>query len=96
VKRLTTSVERNDEDVEVQVLYTFLRGTPQVNYQRNGDPGWPAEPDEIEISHVTSLVDGTEITLTDDEIERIEIEISDQEADAYEGPDCDRDVDDDR
>jgi hypothetical protein len=44
-----------DEEIETRVdlTCTFLAGRPAVMYMRNGDPGYPAEPDEIELCHVS-------------------------------------------
>lgn len=35
-------------EVEVEISFDFSPGQPAVLYQRNGDPGWPAESAEIE------------------------------------------------
>lgn len=42
--------EHGEDIVETRYLvyFSFSRGSPAVMYQRNGDPGWPADPDEIE------------------------------------------------
>ena len=42
---------------KVEIVYTFTRGSPEVRYQSNGDPGWPADPDEVELVSA-KLVDG--------------------------------------
>lgn len=51
----TQEVFTEIESVEVacDVTYSYTKGTPAVMYQRNGDPGWPAEPPEIEVIGVT-------------------------------------------
>jgi hypothetical protein len=36
-------------EVSVDCEYTYTPGSPAVYYQRNGDPGWPAEGPELEI-----------------------------------------------
>ena len=36
-------------EILLTVLYTHTKGSPAVMYQRNGDPGWPAEPPELEV-----------------------------------------------
>ena len=46
-------VQVGDGEVVVAVEYTYTRGSPAVLYQRNGDPGWPAEPPEVEILSAT-------------------------------------------
>ena len=38
---------------DVDVSYTYSAGRPAVMYLRNGDPGYPEEPAEIEILSVT-------------------------------------------
>lgn len=51
-----TSMTRTDADgdfVHCDMLIrfrvvSFTKGSPEVRYQRNGDPGWPAEPAEYE------------------------------------------------
>ena len=37
---------------EVQVDYTYSAGRPGKMYLRNGDPGYPDEPAEVEILNV--------------------------------------------
>ena len=39
-------------DHEVQVDYTYSAGRPGKMYLRNGDPGYPEEPAEVEIVNV--------------------------------------------
>lgn len=39
-------------EIVADVTYTFQKGDPGCMYQRNGDPGWPPEPPEIEIVEV--------------------------------------------
>ena len=34
---------------EVVVEYTYTPGTPDVMYLKNGDPGYPGDPPEVEI-----------------------------------------------
>lgn len=33
----------------IEIEYRYSPGAPAVMYQSNGDPGWPAEPAEIEV-----------------------------------------------
>jgi hypothetical protein len=42
----------------IEIVYNYSPGCPAVMYQRNGDPGWPAEPAEVEVMDVTLLEDG--------------------------------------
>jgi len=39
-------------EVEVVVDYTYSAGRPGKMYLRNGDPGYPEEPAEVEIMNV--------------------------------------------
>ena len=41
-----------NDGIIAAVTYTYSPGKPEVRYQRNGDPGWPAEPAEVEIVSV--------------------------------------------
>lgn len=41
------------------VTYRYQKGDPGCIYQRNGDPGWPPEPPEIEVT--AAEVDGKEV-----------------------------------
>ena len=41
---------------EVEITGRYSPGTPQVNYLRNGDPGWPEEPPEFEGDTVKLLL----------------------------------------
>jgi len=60
-KPFTTDVSLDVSGVEVIVTceYTYSRGCEAVYYQRNGDPGWPAESPEVEI--VSVKVKGVEV-----------------------------------
>lgn len=49
--------ERETAYPKLEITYSFLKGSPAVRYQRNGDPGWPADPDEVELINV-KLIDG--------------------------------------
>lgn len=61
---ITTTYETTDEDgtvtssIDLRIHYTFHKGYPATMYLRNGDPGNPAEPDEIEYDHAQKLHDG--------------------------------------
>lgn len=35
-------------EVDLEITFEYRRGRPAVMYLRNGDPGYPADPDEIE------------------------------------------------
>ena len=52
----TAETEDDCVETEVRIHFTFSPGSPAVMYQRNGDPGWPAESAEVEMDYVE--VDG--------------------------------------
>ena len=56
--RLWITVE--DNDVELSVEYDFVRGKPGCFYLRNGDPGYPPEPDEYDIRDIKIITEKTE------------------------------------
>ena len=41
--------EIEGSEVIGSVTYRYKKGDPGCMYQRNGDPGWPPEPPEIEV-----------------------------------------------
>jgi hypothetical protein len=53
---------------KIEITYRYLPGSPAVYYQRNGDPGWPAEPAEMEVISA-KLIDGDGLTPTAKEVE---------------------------
>ena len=55
--------ERELANLQVEVSFTHTPGCPAVMYQRNGDPGWPAEADEIEFVNC-KLIDGDGLSFT--------------------------------
>jgi len=63
--------ESDDGEVVIEVEYKFYPGSPAVMYLSNGDPGYPAEPNEVEI--VSAKANGVEVELTDAEIEQVEV-----------------------
>jgi hypothetical protein len=40
--------------LDVDIDFTYLRGAPAVHTLRNGDPGYPADPDELDIHRITA------------------------------------------
>lgn len=38
-----------DDHMAVDITYTYSPGRPAVMYLRNGDPGYPADPAEVEL-----------------------------------------------
>ena len=63
---ITTEIEVNEEPIEVQVEAEFIPGSPGRKYMANGDPGYPDDPDEINILSVIGA-DGIEYTPTEKE-----------------------------
>ena len=55
---ITVPLTLRGEDVEAQVEFDFLRGAPGRWYMPNGDPGYPDEPDELEVNSI--VIDGHE------------------------------------
>jgi len=62
------TIIRDDEEIEIVVQAEFHPGHDAVWYLSNGDPGYPAEPDEIDDIRVV----GEDIELTEDELEKAE------------------------
>lgn len=52
----------------VRIDYSFSKGSPAVMYQRNGDPGWPAESAEVELIKAI-LIEGDGLQPTQDQID---------------------------
>jgi hypothetical protein len=42
-----------DWETEHEITFEFRAGRPEVRTLRNGDPGYPADPDEIELVSIT-------------------------------------------
>jgi hypothetical protein len=51
----------------VEIKYNFTKGSPAVMYQRNGDPGWPEEPAEVEATDA-KLLEGDGLTPTQEQV----------------------------
>ena len=66
----TTEIEVNGEPIEVKVDAEFIPGSPGRKYMANGDPGYPDEPDEIDILSVTGP-NGVEYTPSKKEVAEI-------------------------
>ncbi len=64
----TMEIERNDEEITVIITGNFIAGSPGVHTLSNGDPGYPADPAEMD--DVKSFHGKTEIELTEDETEK--------------------------
>ena len=53
---------------KVEIEYSYIKGSPAVMYLRNGDPGWPAEPAEMEML-AARLINGDGLLPTKDQLE---------------------------
>lgn len=51
----------------LRIKFSYMPGSPAVMYQRNGDPGWPAESPEVELISA-ELVDGDGVEPTQEQI----------------------------
>ena len=38
----------SEDGLEARIEYTYRRGRPAVRYLRNGDPGYPADPPQVD------------------------------------------------
>lgn len=56
--KLTHTVTINHMEEDVVVEFKYHEGRPAVMYLRNGDPGYPEEPPEIEIVQITPAYGG--------------------------------------
>jgi hypothetical protein len=79
IRKYQTSVTRGDYDAEVEVNieveYTYDPGEKELRFGDAAHPGWgPC----VEIEGVTELATGEDLTLTNSEAERIEVEILDR------------------
>lgn len=61
------SVERDGQEIELEIDASCTPGDPGCHTLRNGDPGYPPEPPEAEILKVTRLDSNEEFILTDPE-----------------------------
>ena len=62
------AVEANEEPTLVHIEADYTPGRPGRRYMSNGDPGYPDEPDEIEITECT-LPSGDEYELSPSDYE---------------------------
>ena len=60
--KLMATIPHGDPDlgaeIECQITFSYTRGRPAVMYLRNGDPGYPADPDEIEFMSAAPYCNG--------------------------------------
>jgi len=58
----TTTIPHGDPDlgaeVELEITFEYRAGRPAVMYLRNGDPGYPADPAEIEFLSCKGPMEG--------------------------------------
>jgi hypothetical protein len=83
---MKTTLDLNDlgENIEAEVIYDYTPSTPDVYYMSNGDPGYPGDPEEIEITKLFVNFGRQQIRiplqcLTESTYDRICDEISDYE-----------------
>ena len=83
-----TSYAQSGDGTEIEVQWEITPGDPGCMYQRNGDPGWPPEPDDVEI--VGAFIPGSRIVLalSAEDAERIATQILEEDHDDP-GPDPD-------
>lgn len=94
----TTTITRENEDgteYDVEVTYSVSRYYPGVHTLSNGDPGYPAEGGEVEVSSAIRQDTKEEVELTDDEIESIAVDAETDDG-GYEPDDDDCDDRDER
>ena len=75
---INTTIEINDEEIEVSVDFQFYPGDPGLWRYSNGDPGYPPTGPEVEIMFVTDKNGKTyEFEIPANQITRIEQECID-------------------
>lgn len=77
MSKITTTIyiERDEVELEVVVTGDYSAGCAGVMTLRNGDPGYPEEPEEINDITAHSAVNSEEIELTEKEAETAEREL---------------------
>lgn len=84
---MITTIDLGDfGEVEAEIEYDYKPPTPDVWYMRNGDPGYPGDPEEININFISfRFADFTLFIksqyLTDHAYEKICDKISEYESD---------------
>ncbi len=75
-----STIAKGEGEQEVEVHYQCFSGTSDVRTLRNGDPGYPGDPAEVEILSVTEIYPAQYIhlgqhnileLLSDEEVERL-------------------------
>ena len=75
-------IERDGEELCVEVEGLYYKGMKGRMYERNGDPGYPDEPADVEVTNVT--LDGKPFELTDSELEQAHTELMEEAESAFE------------
>jgi len=75
-------IERDGEELCVEVQGLYYKGMKGRMYERNGDPGYPDEPAEVEIINVTR--DGRPFELTEAEQETALHDLMEEAESAFE------------
>lgn len=78
---LTFESDECSEDREVVCFYIYTPGLPGCNYLRNGDPGYPPEPAEVEIYSIRDKQYGVDLMelVSDEEYARLQVQILEEE-----------------
>jgi hypothetical protein len=82
----------DSEDRSVEIIASYSPPTPDVFYLRNGDPGHPGDPEEIEVISARALDEGAnvaEVEADTDAIEEAVRQAADDAAEDYDDPDDD-------
>jgi hypothetical protein len=68
IKREGIEVTIPGYDEVLYVNYGYYPGRAMAMYSKNGDPGWPAEDSEADVTHVSFTLGGADIweILSDD------------------------------
>lgn len=77
-------------DEALYVNYGFYPGRAAKMYLRNGDPGWPAEDSEADVTWVSLTKDGADIwVILSDEAQAALQDACTNYEEAHDGPDYD-------
>lgn len=72
---ITREIDGEEVEIPIMVTYSITPGRPARFYLNNGDPGYPEEPPEIDLTWFSRVDGGESIDITDDETDRIADEI---------------------
>lgn len=92
----TTLTRENDDGTEYEVVveFTISKYFPAVMYLSNGDPGYPEEGGEVEVTSAIRQDTLEGVDLTDDEIESLHEVWRDVWGEQEDGDEPDNDPDD--